>query len=104
MAYSAEVIARARARLAQAKEDRESENRQHQVGTSLPELDHGGAHQVSAPVNGAGKRFLCEALLHLPLQGIQLCTISHHPALGRRPGTDAGVLRSRVVIGIRLLG
>jgi len=29
MAYSAEVIARARARLAQAREDRESENRQH---------------------------------------------------------------------------
>ena len=29
MAYSAEVIQRARARLAQAKEDRESENRQH---------------------------------------------------------------------------
>ena len=29
MAYSAEVIRRARARLAQAKEDRESENRQH---------------------------------------------------------------------------
>ena len=29
MAYSAEVVARARARLAQAKEDRESENRQH---------------------------------------------------------------------------
>ena len=29
MAYSAEVMARARARLAQAKEDRESENRQH---------------------------------------------------------------------------
>lgn len=29
MAYSAEVIKRARARLAQAKEDRESENRQH---------------------------------------------------------------------------
>ena len=29
MAYSKEVIARARARLAQAKEDRESENRQH---------------------------------------------------------------------------
>ena len=29
MAYSAEVISRARARLAQAKEDRESENRQH---------------------------------------------------------------------------
>ena len=31
MAYSAEVIRRARARLAQAKEDRESENRQHLV-------------------------------------------------------------------------
>ena len=29
MAYSAEVIRRARERLAQAKEDRESENRQH---------------------------------------------------------------------------
>ena len=29
MAYSAEVMQRARARLAQAKEDRESENRQH---------------------------------------------------------------------------
>lgn len=29
MAYSAQVVARARARLAQAKEDRESENRQH---------------------------------------------------------------------------
>ena len=29
MAYSAEVVQRARARLAQAKEDRESENRQH---------------------------------------------------------------------------
>ncbi len=29
MAYSTEVVARARARLAQAKEDRESENRQH---------------------------------------------------------------------------
>ena len=29
MAYSAEVVRRARARLAQAKEDRESENRQH---------------------------------------------------------------------------
>ena len=29
MAYSAEVVKRARARLAQAKEDRESENRQH---------------------------------------------------------------------------
>jgi len=31
MAYSAEVVKRARARLAQAKEDRESENRQHLV-------------------------------------------------------------------------
>ena len=29
MAYSTEVVRRARARLAQAKEDRESENRQH---------------------------------------------------------------------------
>ena len=29
MAYSAEVLARARARLAMAKEDRESENREH---------------------------------------------------------------------------
>ena len=29
MAYSLEVVSRARARLAQAKEDRESENRQH---------------------------------------------------------------------------
>ena len=29
MAYSAEVIQRARERLAQAREDRESENRQH---------------------------------------------------------------------------
>ena len=29
MGYSAEVVQRARARLAQAKEDRESENRQH---------------------------------------------------------------------------
>ena len=29
MAYSAEVVSRARARLAQAKEDRESEKRQH---------------------------------------------------------------------------
>ena len=29
MAYSTEVVARARARLAQAREDRESENRQH---------------------------------------------------------------------------
>ena len=29
MAYSAEVVKRARDRLAQAKEDRESENRQH---------------------------------------------------------------------------
>ena len=29
MAYNAEIIKRARARLAQAKEDRESENRQH---------------------------------------------------------------------------
>ena len=29
MAYSTEVLSRARARLAQAKEDRESENRQH---------------------------------------------------------------------------
>ena len=29
MAYSAEVLRRARARLAMAKEDRESENRQH---------------------------------------------------------------------------
>ena len=29
MAYSVEVVKRARARLAQAKEDRESENRQH---------------------------------------------------------------------------
>ena len=29
MAYSAEVVRRARERLAQAKEDRESENRQH---------------------------------------------------------------------------
>ena len=29
MAYSLEVVKRARARLAQAKEDRESENRQH---------------------------------------------------------------------------
>ena len=29
MAYSAEVVARARARLAEAREDRESENRQH---------------------------------------------------------------------------
>ena len=29
MAYSTEVVARARARLAEAREDRESENRQH---------------------------------------------------------------------------
>lgn len=40
MAYSAEVVARARARLAQAKEDRESENRQHlqQAYEQLPRL------------------------------------------------------------------
>ncbi len=40
MAYSAEVVKRARARLAQAKEDRESENRQHlaQAYTQVPRL------------------------------------------------------------------
>lgn len=40
MAYSTEVIARARARLAQAKEDRQSENRQHlaQAYEQLPRL------------------------------------------------------------------
>ena len=40
MAYSAEVIRRARARLAQAKEDRESENRQHlaQAYEQVPRL------------------------------------------------------------------
>ena len=34
MGYSAEVVQRARARLAQAKEDRESENRHHGAGRS----------------------------------------------------------------------
>ena len=40
MAYSAEVVRRARARLAQAKEDRESENRQHlaQAYAQVPRL------------------------------------------------------------------
>ncbi len=40
MAYSAEVVQRARARLAQAKEDRESENRQHlaQAYARVPRL------------------------------------------------------------------
>ena len=40
MAYSAEVVQRARARLAQAKEDRESENRQHlaQAYAQVPRL------------------------------------------------------------------
>lgn len=40
MAYSAEVVRRARARLAQAKEDRESENRQHlaQAYAAVPRI------------------------------------------------------------------
>ena len=40
MAYSAEVVKRARARLAQAKEDRESENRQHlaQAYAAVPRI------------------------------------------------------------------
>ena len=40
MAYSAEVLSRARARLAAAKEDRESENREHlqQAYTQIPRL------------------------------------------------------------------
>ena len=40
MAYSAEVVRRARARLAQAKEDRESENRQHlaEAYTRVPRI------------------------------------------------------------------
>jgi len=40
MAYSAEVLSRARARLAMAKEDRESENREHlqQAYTQVPRL------------------------------------------------------------------
>ena len=40
MAYSAEVIRRARERLAQAREDRESENRQHlaEAYNRLPRL------------------------------------------------------------------
>ena len=40
MGYSAEVVKRARARLAEAKEDRESENRQHlaQAYEKLPRL------------------------------------------------------------------
>ena len=40
MAYSAEVVSRARARLAQAKEDRESENRQHlaEAYTRVPRI------------------------------------------------------------------
>ena len=40
MAYSAEVVQRARARLAQAKEDRESENRQHlaEAYTRVPRI------------------------------------------------------------------
>lgn len=40
MAYSAEVVQRARARLAQAKEDRESENRQHlaEAYTKVPRI------------------------------------------------------------------
>ena len=40
MAYSAEVVRRARARLAQAKEDRESENRQHlaEAYTKVPRI------------------------------------------------------------------
>ena len=40
MAYSAEVVKRARARLAQAKEDRESENRQHlaEAYTKVPRI------------------------------------------------------------------
>ena len=35
MGYSAEVVRRARERLAQAREDRESENRQHLAGNGL---------------------------------------------------------------------
>ena len=40
MAYSAEIVKRARARLAQAKEDRESENRQHlaQAYAAVPRI------------------------------------------------------------------
>ena len=40
MAYSAEVVARARARLAEAREDRESENRQHlaEAYTQVPRI------------------------------------------------------------------
>ena len=40
MAYSTEVVARARARLAQAREDRESENRQHlqEAYTQVPRI------------------------------------------------------------------
>ena len=45
MGYSAEVVRRARARLAQEKEDRESENRQHLALASdkvprIREIDH----------------------------------------------------------------
>ena len=57
MAYSAEVVQRARARLAQAKEDRESENRQHlaQAYAQVPRIHS----PPSAPFHGLEYPRLC---------------------------------------------
>ena len=54
MGYSAEVVQRARARLAQAKEDRESENRQH-LAEAYAKVPRIREIHASAPHHGAGR-------------------------------------------------
>ena len=82
MAYSAEVVSRARARLAQAKEDRESENRQHLAAAyakvpRLREIDLLLRRTMAAVLlsSGAkGKRYCLPnsmVLIHQPLGGAQ---------------------------------
>lgn len=60
MAYSAEVLRRARARLAQAKEDRESENRQHlaQAYARVPRIKEIDMHLRRTMAQAAQAAFL----------------------------------------------
>ena len=60
MAYSLEVVQRARARLAQAKEDRESENRQHlaQAYAKVPRIREIDLHLRRTMAQAAQAAFL----------------------------------------------
>src|SRR5215213_11289981 len=74
----------------------------HAAVPPLPELDHGGAKQVAAPVAGSGHLGVTHLCDEIPVAPVELLTLDR-AALRRDRSRDLAVARSAREVGVRVL-